>query len=95
MNSFNPELQLKNIEFTTKNKPKNLLNELIVFNFIIVLALKFKKINEDKTTCTTFYLNSKAEAVIHGADIYSIFKLIYSMVVTKKMKISGKWLRVD
>ena len=43
LNSFNPELQLKNTEFTIKNKLKNLLNELRGFKFVKILVLQKQK----------------------------------------------------
>ena len=43
LNSFNPELQLKDTESAIKNKLKNILTELKGFKFVTTLALKFKK----------------------------------------------------
>ena len=40
LNSFNPELQLKNTESAIKNKLKNLLNELKSLKFVITLVLQ-------------------------------------------------------
>ena len=42
LNSFNLELQLKNIEFSSENK-LNILNELRGLKFVIIRVLKFKK----------------------------------------------------
>ena len=39
LNSFNPELYSKNIEFTIKNKLKSLVNELRCFKFVIILVI--------------------------------------------------------
>ena len=41
LNSFYPELQLKNTESAIKNKLKKLLNKWKGFEFVITLALKF------------------------------------------------------
>ena len=48
LNSFNPELQLKNTELAIKNKLKKLLNESRGFKFVITLVLKLKKNNKRK-----------------------------------------------
>ena len=50
LNSFNPELQLKNTESATKNKLIELLSELKGFKSVTILVLEFKKIlTNDKT----------------------------------------------
>lgn len=46
------------------------------------LGLKTKK-NEDKTKCSTFFLNSKTEKVIHNSDIYNVQELMYNTIMTK------------
>ena len=70
MNSFNPELQLKDTEYAIRNKLIDLLTELKDFKFLT--TLEFKKIeSDDKAIYSTFYSNSKAEAVIKA--IYSTF----------------------
>ena len=43
MNSFHPELELKNTASPIKSKLKYLLNELKEFKFAIILVLKLKK----------------------------------------------------
>ena len=43
LNSFNPELQLKDIESAIRNKLKDLLNKLKEFRFMATLVLEFKK----------------------------------------------------
>ena len=42
LNSFNPELQLKDTESTIKSKLIDLLSELKCFNFVTTLVLVFK-----------------------------------------------------
>ena len=64
LNSFKPELQLKDTESATKNKLIDLLSELKGFEFVTTIVLEFKNIENDyKTTYSTFYLNSRAETV--------------------------------
>ena len=56
LNSFNPELQLKDTESTIKNKLKKELTELRGFKFMATLVLVFKKIEvDDKTKYSTSY----------------------------------------
>ena len=55
MNSFNPELQLKDTEYAIKNKLINLLIKLKDFKFETTLILEFEKIeSNDKTKYNTF-----------------------------------------
>ena len=62
LNSFNPELQLKDIESAIKIKLIELLAQLKDFKFVAALASVFKKIeSEDKTKYDNFYSSSKAE----------------------------------
>ena len=64
LNSFNPELQLKETESAIKIKLKKILFKLRGFTFVPVLGLVFKKIeSEDKTKYDTFYSDSKAKTV--------------------------------
>ena len=53
MNSFNPELQLKDIESAIRNKLKDLLNKLKEFRFMATLVLEFKK-KKEVTTKTRY-----------------------------------------
>ena len=56
LNSFNPELQLKDTESTIKNKLKKKLTELRGSKFMATLVLVFKKIEvDDKTKYSTSY----------------------------------------
>ena len=66
LNSFNPELQLKDTKSasTSKYKLKKLLPELKRFEFVRTLVLVFKKIkSEDKTKFDDFYSSSKAKYI--------------------------------
>ena len=47
LNSFNPEVQLKDTESTIKNKLIDLLTQLKGFKFLTTLVLEFKKIDKD------------------------------------------------
>ena len=91
LNSFNPELQLKNTESAIKKKLKNLLSELRWFKFVMTLVIQFKKIESDNATkYSTFYSNSKAEIIINESNIEDVFKSIYSMIISNIQKSLGK-----
>ena len=56
LNSFNPELLLKDTESAIKSKLIELLTQLKGFKFATTSVLGFKKIErEDKTNYDTFY----------------------------------------
>ena len=60
MNSFNPEIQVKDTQYTIKNKLIYLLSKLRMFKLVTTLVLEFKKMeSDDKTIYSTFYSNSK------------------------------------
>ena len=65
LNSYNPELKLKDTESGIKNK----LTECC-------LSVKVLK-SDDKTLNSTFYSNLKAETIINESDIDDVFKSIY------------------
>ena len=91
LSSFNPELHLKNIEASIKNKLKDLLNGLRVFKYFITLVEKLKKtINKNETKYRIFYSNSKAKTIIYNTDIDSAFESIYSMIMPKCKNIRQK-----
>ena len=72
LNSFNPELQLKDTESAIKRKLIELLTQLKGFKFVTTLVLVFKnKESEDKTKYDNFYSISKAE--ISASDIDDVF----------------------
>ena len=77
-NSYNPELQFKDTEFTIKNK----LIECC-------LSLKVLK-NDDKTLNSTFYSNLKAETIINESDIDYLLKSIYITVISNLQKSLGQ-----
>ena len=57
LNSFNPELQLKDTEYVIRNKLIDLMTKLKRFKFGTTMDLEF---NETETTYRPFYLNLKA-----------------------------------
>ena len=60
LNSFNPELQIKDAESWIKSNLIELLTQLRAFKFVARLVLVFKKIeSEDKTKYDNFYSNSE------------------------------------
>ena len=50
LNSFNPELQLKDTQSAIKNKLIDLLSELRGFRLVTTLVLEIKKIENDNKT---------------------------------------------
>ena len=71
LNSFNPELQLKDTESAIKSKILGLLSELGGFKFVATLVWVFKKIeSENKTKYNDFYRSSKAEIIINGWKLH-------------------------
>ena len=55
------------------------------------MVLEFKKIeNDDKTKCSIFYSNSKAETVINESDIDDVFESIYIATISNIQKTLGK-----
>ena len=55
LNSFNPELELKDTESTIKNKLKKKLTELREFKLMATLVLVFKNIEVDDQTKYSTY----------------------------------------
>ena len=91
LNSFNPELQLKDTESAIKSKLIELLTQLEGFKFVTTLVLVFKKIeSEDKTRYDNFYLSSKAEIIINESDINYVLQSIYIAIITNIQKSLGK-----
>ena len=87
LNSFNPELQLKDTESSIKSKPIDLLTQVKEFKFMTTLVLVFKKIeSDDKTRYDTFYSDSKAEIIINESDIDDVFESVYTTVISNIQK---------
>ena len=91
INSFNPELQIKDTESAIKSKVIGLLTQLKGFKFVTTLVLVFKKIeSDDKTKYDTFHSHSKAEIILNERDIDDVFKSIYNTIISNMQKFSGK-----
>ena len=60
LNSFNPEVQLKDTESAIKSKLIKLLALLKGFKFVTTLVLVFKKIEENKIKYNNFYVKLKS-----------------------------------
>ena len=91
LNSFNPELQLKDTESAIKNKLQKQLSELRGFKFVTTLVLVLKKReSEDKIKFDNFHSSSKAETLINESDIDDVFESIYSTVISNTQKSLGK-----
>ena len=69
MNSFAPELQLKDTESTIKNKLKTICSmNLLRFKSVTILVLKFKEIEDDDRQYSIFYLSLRTEIIINDMD---------------------------
>ena len=91
LNSFNPEIQLKDTESAIKSKITDLLTQLKGFKFVATLLLVFKKIeSEAKTKYETFYSHSKAEIIINESHINDLLISIYATVISNIQKCLGK-----
>ena len=91
LNSFNPELQLKDTESAIKSKLIDLLTQLKGFKFVTTLVLVFKKIeSEDKTKYDAFSSSSKGEIIINESDIDDVFQSIYTTIISNIQKSLGK-----
>ena len=95
MNSFNPELQLKDTESGIKTGIKSklikLLTQLKGFKFMATLVLVFKKKeSKDKTKYDNFYSSSKAEIINNESSTDDVFKSIYTTITTNIQKSLGK-----
>ena len=90
LNSFNPELQLKDTESAMKNKLKKLLSKFRGFKLVKTLILVFIKIeSKDNTKYDNFYSTSKAEIIINESDIDDVFESIYSTIILNIQKPLG------
>ena len=90
LNSFNPELQLKDTSFTIKNK---LIDLLRGFNFLTLVS-KFKRIeSNDETKCRFFYSNSKAQTLLMKVILMVYLnRLILRLYQTyKRLRQSFNW----
>ena len=91
MNSFNPELQLKDAESAIKSRLIGLLSELRSFRFVTTSVLVFKEIEgKDETKYDNFYSSSKAEIIINEINIENVFKKAYTTIIANTQKVLGK-----
>ena len=91
LNSFNPELQLKDIKSAIKSKLIELSTQLKGFKFVKTLVVVFKKIeSKDKKKYDTFYSSSKAEIIINKNHIHHVFQSIYTTIISNIQKSSLK-----
>ena len=92
LNSFNPEIQLKNNESPIRNKPRDLLSELTGFKFVTALVIKFQKIeSDDATKYSPIYSNSQVETIINESDIDDVPSMILSKI-QKSLGIALGWI---
>ena len=79
LNTFNPELQLKDTESVIKRKLTELLTQLKRFILVTTFVLVLKKIeSKDKTKYDKYYLSSKAGIIINERDIDDVFQSIFA-----------------
>ena len=91
LNSFNPELQLKDTKFAIKTKLIELLTQLKGFKFVVTLVSVLKKIeNQDILKYNTFYLHSEVETIVNESEINNAFESIYTAIISNKQKSLGK-----
>ena len=91
LNSFIPELQLKDIESTIKSKLMDLLTQLKGFKFMTTIVLVLKKVKkDDKTKYDTSYSHSKREPIFNRNDIDDGFKSIYITIISNIQESLGK-----
>ena len=94
MNSFNPELKIKDNESTIKNKLKKSLSELRGFKFVTTLALVIKKIEIEQKK--NKILHSKTETIINKNHIDDIiFKSIFATVTSNIQNLGKGSDRID
>ena len=91
MNSFNPELELKDTESAIKSKLIEVCSEIRGFRFETELVLMFKKIeSKDETKYENFYSSSKVEIIINESDTENVLKSIYTTITSNIKKYLGK-----
>ena len=61
LNSFNPELQLKDTESAVKSKLRELLTQLRGFKFVTTLVLVFKKIESKYKKSMTIFIQAQKQ----------------------------------
>ena len=95
LNSFNPELQIKDNESAIKSQLIDLLTQLKGFKFVATLVLAFKKIKgENEKKYDNFYPSSKAEIIINESDADDMLQSIYTTIITNIQKSLGLSFRL-
>ena len=82
MNSFNPELQLKDAESAVKSKLIELSIQLKGFAFVTTLALVFKKIESKDKKNLKFLFKFNREIIINESDIDDALQSNYTIIIT-------------
>ena len=91
MNSFNPELQLKDTESSLKSKRIELLTQLRGFKFVKTLVLLFKKVESKyEIKYGNFYSSSKSKIAINESDAKKAFQSVYTKIRANIQKTLGK-----
>ena len=91
LNSFNPELQLKDTKPAIKRKLIELLTQAKGYKFVVTLASVLKKIeNQDILKYNTFYLHSEVETIINKSEINNAFESVYTAIILNMQKSLGK-----
>ena len=92
MNSFNPELHLKDREPAIGNKLKDLLTELKRFKYVMTLVSEFKKLEvDDERKYSTFYLPF-IQPMINESSNGNVFESIYGKFISSIQKSLAKGL---
>ena len=86
LNSFYPELQLKDAESAIESEVVELLTQLKIFKFVTTLVLVFIKIESEDD----FYSSLRAQIIINESDINDVFQSIYTIIITNIQKSLGK-----
>ena len=82
LNSFNPELKLRDTQSAIKCKLVEVLVQLRDFKFVTTLAVLFKKMeSKDKTKYDNFYSSSKVETITNESGIDNVLQLIYITII--------------
>ena len=84
LNSFNPELGLKDTESAIKSKLTELLTQLKGAETLFSVLKKIQ--SQYKTKYGDFYASSKAKIIIKESNIDDVFQSIYTIIITNKQK---------
>ena len=82
LNSFNPEVQLKDTESAVKSKLIELSIQLKGFPFVATLALVFKKIESKDKKNLKFLFKFNRKIIINESDIDDALQSNYTIIIT-------------